>query len=134
MSQGYITQIIGAVINVAFEDELPKIHEALIVDEANLTLEVQQHLGDKQVKCIAMGLSEGLKRNMKVTATGKGITVPTGEKTLGRIMNVLGEPIDELGPIESNERREIHQEAPKFDELSKENTLLITGIKVVDLF
>ena len=90
MSQGYITQIIGAVINVAFEDELPKIHEALIVDEANLTLEVQQHLGDKQVKCIAMGLSEGLKRNMKVTATGKGITVPTGEKTLGRIMNVLG--------------------------------------------
>ena len=133
MSQGYITQIIGAVINVAFEDELPKIHEALIVDEANLTLEVQQHLGDKQVKCIAMGLSEGLKRNMKVTATGKGITVPTGEKTLGRIMNVLGEPIDELGPIESNERREIHQEAPKFDELSKENTLLITGIKVVDL-
>ncbi|MGC6403901.1 MAG: F0F1 ATP synthase subunit beta [Candidatus Comchoanobacterales bacterium] len=133
MSQGHITQVIGAVIDVQFEDSLPQIHEALLVNDTQLTLEVQQHLGDRKVRCIAMGLSEGLRRQMLVTATGRGINVPTGEKTLGRIMNVLGEPIDDCGPIETEERRDIHQAPPSFEELNPRQEILITGIKVIDL-
>ena len=140
MSQGKVVQCIGAVVDVEFpRDQMPKVYDALILDEENstaeagLTLEVQQQLGDGVVRTIAMGSSDGLSRGMKFKATGTQITVPVGPATLGRIMDVLGRPIDEAGPIETEERRSIHQAAPTFEELSPSVDLLETGIKVIDL-
>ena len=134
MSIGKITQIIGAVIDVEFpSDAIPKIYNALHVTKANLTLEVQQQLGDNVVRTIAMGGSEGIQRGLEVTNTGKAITVPVGTKTLGRIMNVLGEPIDNAGEIGSEVEWEIHRSAPAYDELAPATELLETGIKVIDL-
>jgi F-type H+-transporting ATPase subunit beta len=142
MGQGHIVQCIGAVVDIQFTREgMPGIYEALVLEpsetnklvEQGLTFEVQQQLGDGVVRTIAMGSADGLQRGMAVAGTGKGITVPVGAGTLGRVMDVLGRPIDERGPIEGNERREIHQAAPKFDELSPSVELLETGIKVIDL-
>ncbi len=142
MSQGSIVQCIGAVVDIQFPREaMPKVYDALKLDvseengmvETGLTFEVQQQLGDGVVRTIAMGSSDGLRRGMKVNNTGAGISVPVGMGTLGRIMDVLGRPIDEAGPIDSNEVRAIHQAAPKFDELSSSVDLLETGIKVIDL-
>ena len=142
MSIGQIVQVIGAVVDIEFTGgEMPKIYEALVLEqdesntlaEAGLTFEVQQQLGDGVVRTIAMGSSEGLQRGMKVKSTGRGISVPVGPKTLGRIMDVLGRPIDDAGEIGADEYREIHREAPKFDELSPSVDLLETGIKVIDL-
>ncbi|MFC3338191.1 F0F1 ATP synthase subunit beta [Paracandidimonas soli] len=141
MSNGTIVQCIGAVVDIQFpRDNIPKIYEALkLADdssafaEAGLTFEVQQQLGDGVVRTIAMGSSDGLRRGMQVAASGAPISVPVGEGTLGRIMDVLGRPIDERGEIESDERRAIHQDAPAFDELSPSVELLETGIKVIDL-
>ncbi|GLT22258.1 MULTISPECIES: F0F1 ATP synthase subunit beta [Zoogloea] len=134
MSQGTIVQCIGAVVDVQFpRDAMPKIYDALTLEGAELVLEVQQQLGDGVVRTIALGSSDGLRRGMQVSNTGKGIAVPVGHGTLGRIMDVLGRPIDEAGPIQCDERRVIHQKAPKFDELSPSVDLLETGIKVIDL-
>ena len=134
MSSGTIVSIIGAVIDVEFpRDEVPKVYNALTVDDWGLVLEVQGQLGDGVVRCIGMGSSDGLRRGMKVTNTGGAITVPVGEKTLGRIMNVLGEPIDEKGEIGTEESWEIHRKAPAYDEQSGAAELLETGIKVIDL-
>ncbi|MBU6436750.1 MAG: F0F1 ATP synthase subunit beta [Betaproteobacteria bacterium] len=142
MAQGQIVQCIGAVIDIEFpRDSLPKVYDALqLADgqdtgfaEKGLTFEVEQQLGDGVVRTIAMGSSDGLRRGMKVVNTGKGISVPVGTATLGRIMDVLGRPIDEQGPIGTSERRAIHQPAPRFDELSPSVELLPTGIKVIDL-
>ncbi len=134
MSQGKIVQIIGAVIDVEFpRDSLPKVYSALKLKEVDLILEVQQQLGDGVVRTIAMGSSDGLKRGMEVLNTGAPISVPVGHETLGRIMDVLGTPIDEAGPIGEKERRAIHCKAPAFDELSPSVDLLETGIKVIDL-
>ena len=142
MSIGQIVQVIGAVVDIEFpRDAMPKIYEALVLknDEADslaengLTFEVEQQLGDGVVRTIAMGTSEGLRRGMKVETTGREISVPVGPKTLGRIMDVLGRPIDDCGPIGSEEIRPIHNVAPKFDELSPSVDLLETGIKVIDL-
>ncbi len=140
MSQGKVVQCIGAVVDVEFpRDRMPKVYDALLLDEegstaeAGLTFEVQQQLGDGVVRTIALGSSDGLSRGMKVKNTGAPISVPVGHGTLGRIMDVLGRPIDEAGPIQTEERRSIHQKAPKFDELSPSVELLETGIKVIDL-
>ncbi len=141
MSQGKIVQCIGAVVDIEFpRDKMPKVYEALTLADAGnstaevgLTFEVEQQLGDGVVRTIAMGSSDGLRRGMAVNATGNPIQVPVGTGTLGRIMDVLGRPIDEVGPIKSDERRSIHQAAPKFDELSPSVDLLETGIKVIDL-
>ena len=134
MSEGKIVQIIGAVIDVEFpRNAMPKVYDALKLADVDLTLEVQQQLGDGIVRTIAMGSSDGLKRGMPVTNTGRAISVPVGAATLGRIMDVLGNPVDEAGPVEALERRAIHQPAPKFDELSSSTELLETGIKVIDL-
>ena len=142
MSIGQIVQVIGAVVDIEFPREaMPKVYEALVLEndesntlaEAGLTFEVQQQLGDGVVRTIAMGSSEGLQRGMKVTSTGHEISVPVGPKTLGRIMNVLGRPIDDCGEIGAEEVRPIHRAAPKFDELSPSVDLLETGIKVIDL-
>jgi F-type H+-transporting ATPase subunit beta len=134
MSSGKIVQIIGAVIDVEFpRDSMPKVYEALTVDEAGLTLEVQQQLGDGVVRTIAMGSSEGLKRGMAVAATGAPISVPVGKATLGRIMDVLGNPVDEAGDIGEEARSAIHRKAPSYEELSASAELLETGIKVIDL-
>ena len=134
MSQGKIVQIIGAVVDVEFpRDAIPHVYDALKLDENNLTLEVQQLLGDGVVRTIAMGSSDGLKRGMTVSNTGAPITVPVGKGTLGRIVDVLGTPVDEAGPIDTDKSRAIHQTAPKFDELSATTELLETGIKVIDL-
>ena len=134
MSQGKIVQIIGAVVDVEFpRDAIPHVYDALKLDENNLTLEVQQLLGDGVVRTIAMGSSDGLKRGMTVSNAGAPITVPVGKGTLGRIVDVLGTPVDEAGPIDTNKHRAIHQTAPKFDELSATTELLETGIKVIDL-
>ncbi|MDD2668267.1 MULTISPECIES: F0F1 ATP synthase subunit beta [Zoogloea] len=134
MSQGTIVQCIGAVVDVQFpRDAMPKIYDALTLEGAELVLEVQQQLGDGVVRTIALGSSDGLRRGMQVSNSGKGIAVPVGHGTLGRIMDVLGRPIDEAGPIQCDERRTIHQKAPKFDELSPSVDLLETGIKVIDL-
>ncbi len=131
---GRIVQIIGAVIDVEFQrDSVPGIYDALTVDGTETTLEVQQQLGDGMVRTIAMGSTEGLKRGLNVTNTGAPISVPVGKETLGRIMDVLGRPIDECGPIGEQERASIHRDAPKFDELSSTTDLLETGIKVIDL-
>ncbi len=134
MSSGNIVQIIGAVVDVEFpRDSMPKVYDALTVDEAGLTLEVQQQLGDGVVRTIAMGTTDGLKRGLSVSSTGAPIKVPVGAKTLGRIMDVLGNPIDEKGPIGEEERWEIHRKAPSYEELSASTELLETGIKVIDL-
>ena len=134
MSSGKIVQIIGAVIDVEFpREQMPKIYDALIVDDAGLTLEVQQQLGDGVVRTIAMGSSDGLKREMSVSNTGAPISVPVGKKTLGRIMDVLGRPIDEKGPIGEEQKMPIHRKAPAYEELSPATELLETGIKVIDL-
>jgi F-type H+-transporting ATPase subunit beta len=145
MSQetGTIVQCIGAVVDIEFPREgMPKVYDALTLvedesegglAEAGLTFEVEQQLGDGVVRCIAMGSSDGLRRGMKVAATGAPISVPVGHGTLGRIMDVLGRPIDEAGPIETDERRSIHQPAPIFADLSPSVDLLETGIKVIDL-
>ncbi|HFA7493770.1 TPA: F0F1 ATP synthase subunit beta [Neisseria gonorrhoeae] len=134
MSQGKIVQIIGAVVDVEFpRDMIPRVYDALKLDENGLTLEVQQLLGDGVVRTIAMGSSDGLKRGMTVSNTGSPITVPVGKGTLGRIVDVLGTPVDEAGPIDTDKSRAIHQVAPKFDELSSTTELLETGIKVIDL-
>ncbi len=134
MSAGTIVQIIGAVVDVEFPPTaIPKIYDALLIEENNLTLEVQQQLGDGQVRTIAMGPSEGLRRGMKVTNTGHPIAVPVGQATLGRIMNVLGQPVDHGGPVESAEKWAIHRKAPSFEEQSGATELLETGIKVIDL-
>ena len=136
MSAGNIVQIIGAVVDVEFpSDAIPKVYDALIVDAVGVetTLEVQQQLGDGVVRTIALGSTDGLQRGLKVDNTGAPISIPVGEDTLGRIMNVLGDPIDECGPIETEEKWSIHREAPKFTELSATTELLETGIKVIDL-
>ena len=141
-AQGTIVQCIGAVTDIQFDrDKMPGIFDALLlVEDPNnplvereLTFEVEQQLGDGVVRCIALGSSDGLRRGMKVTTTGAPISVPVGKGTLGRIMNVLGRPIDDVGPIKSDKKRSIHQIAPKFDELSPSVELLETGIKVIDL-
>ena len=134
MSEGTIVQCIGAVVDVQFKrEELPKIYEALKMEAIGLTLEVQQQLGDGVVRTIALGSSDGLRRGMKVVNTHAPISVPVGKATLGRIMDVLGDPIDEAGPIATEERRSIHQPAPSFQELAPSQELLETGIKVIDL-
>ena len=134
MSSGRIVQIIGAVIDVEFpRDQVPSVYEALKVVGAETTLEVQQQLGDGVVRTIAMGSTEGLKRGLDVDSTGAGIQVPVGVKTLGRIMDVLGNPIDEAGPIGEEERWGIHRPAPTYAEQAGSNELLETGIKVIDL-
>ena len=142
MSNGNIVQCIGAVVDIQFpRDGMPKVYDALVLEDSNeasfaekgLTFEVQQQLGDGVVRTIALGSSDGLRRGMSVRGTGAPISVPVGPATLGRIMDVLGRPIDEAGPIATEERRAIHQPAPKFDELSPSVDLLETGIKVIDL-
>jgi len=134
MSAGKVVSIIGAVIDVEFpRDSIPKVYDALRIESAGLTLEVQAQLGDGIVRAIAMGSSEGLKRGIEVVNTGAAISVPVGMKTLGRVMNVLGEPIDEAGPIGEETRLPIHREAPKYEELSSEVEILETGVKVIDL-
>lgn len=133
VAEGKISEIIGAIVDVEFSRHaVPKVYDALIVEGANLTLEVQQQLGDGMVRTIAMGASEGLKRNMTVRDTKQPIMVPVKEKTLGRIMNVLGEEIDRKGPIDA-ERMPIHRKPPEFTEQSDQIELLETGIKVIDL-
>ena len=134
MSQGKIVQIIGPVVDVEFpRDAIPNVFDALKLVDVDLTLEVQQLLGDGVVRTIAMGSSDGLKRGLAVSNTGNPISVPVGVKTLGRIMDVLGNPIDEAGPIGAEADWAIHRAAPKFDELSSSSELLETGIKVIDL-
>ena len=134
MSEGSIVQCIGAVIDVEFpRDKLPKIFDALKLEGSELTLEVQQQLGDGVVRTICLGSSDGLRRGMKITNTGGPIEVPVGPKTLGRIMDVLGRPIDEAGPVEAEKKMSIHRDAPPFEDLSPSTELLETGIKVIDL-
>jgi len=134
MSLGKTVQIIGAVVDVEFpRDAIPKIYDALVMDETNLTLEVQQQLGDGVVRTIAMGASEGLKRGQSVRNTGEPIQVPVGLATLGRIMDVLGMPIDEAGPIATEERMPIHRPAPAYEDQAGAMEILETGIKVIDL-
>ena len=134
MSSGKIVQIIGAVIDVEFpREEVPRIYDALTVTERGLTLEVQQQLGDGVVRTIAMGSSEGLARGLSVSNTGHPITIPVGEETLGRIMNVLGEAIDEKGPINARQHLPIHRDPPTFEDQKGDIELLDTGVKVIDL-
>ena len=134
METGQGVEIIGAVIDVKFPREsMPKVYDALKVDESNLTLEVQQQIGDGIVRTIAMGSTDGLKRGLSVNNTGAPINVPVGEKTLGRIMNVLGEPVDNAGEIKTEKTMPIHRPAPTFSEQASEVEILETGIKVVDL-
>lgn len=134
VSTGKIVEIIGAVVDVGFpKDNVPKIYDALIVDGGNLVLEVQQQIGDGVVRTIAMGTTDGLRRGINVKNTGEPILVPVGKATLGRIMNVLGEPIDEAGPVNAEKHMPIHCLPPKFDELAPSQELLETGIKVIDL-
>ncbi len=134
MSSGKIVQIIGAVVDVEFpKDSMPKVYDALRVDDVDLTLEVQQQLGDGIVRSIAMGTTDGLQRGKDVSNTGAPISVPVGVETLGRIMDVLGNPIDEKGPVGEKERWAIHRKAPSYDEQAGGADLLETGIKVIDL-
>ncbi|WP_133510213.1 F0F1 ATP synthase subunit beta [Candidatus Thiosymbion oneisti] len=134
MSSGKLVQIIGAVVDVKFpRGEMPKVYEALTIDKVGLTLEVQQQLGDGIVRTIAMGSTDGLRRGLVAASTGAPISVPVGIPTLGRIMDVLGEPVDEKGPVESEERWPIHRAAPKFEDQAAATELLETGIKVIDL-
>jgi F-type H+-transporting ATPase subunit beta len=134
-AKGKITQVIGAVVDVQFEDHLPEILNALNTDNngKKLVLEVAQHLGENTVRTIAMDASEGLVRGQEVTDTEGPISVPVGNATLGRILNVVGEPVDEQGPVKAKETRAIHQPAPEFSEQSTESEVLVTGIKVIDL-
>ncbi len=133
-NKGKIIQIIGAVVDVQFErDKVPAVYNALRVDGFDLTLEVEQQLGDGIVRCVAMGSTDGLKRGLSVTDTGQPITTPVGTATLGRILNVLGEPVDEKGPIEAEERWPIHRPAPLFVKQTATTEILETGIKVIDL-
>ena len=134
MSQGKIVQIIGAVVDVEFpRDAVPNVYDALKVENTDITLEVQQQLGDGVVRSIALGSTDGLKRNLVATNTGRGIAVPVGTGTLGRIMDVLGNPIDEAGPVQASDTWEIHRDAPSYEDQSAANELLETGIKVIDL-
>ncbi len=134
MSQGKVVQIIGAVVDVEFPREsVPKVYDALKVQNTDITLEVQQQLGDGVVRTIALGSTDGLKRGLVAENTGEGIKVPVGDATLGRIMDVLGRPIDERGPIGEKDRWVIHRPAPSYDEQAAANELLETGIKVIDL-
>jgi F-type H+-transporting ATPase subunit beta len=134
MSSGRIVQIIGAVIDVEFQrDSVPQVYDALMVSDKGLTLEVQQQLGDGVVRAIAMGASEGVSRGLSVENTNAPISVPVGQATLGRIMDVLGNPIDEKGPLAEHDTAAIHRDAPKYDELAASDELLETGIKVIDL-
>src|SRR5437879_6685681 len=132
---GRITQVIGAVVDVQFDGHLPAILNALETNNHGnrLVLEVAQHLGESTVRTIAMDTSEGLVRGQDVTDTGQPIAVPVGDGTLRRIINVVGDPVDEAGPVPHQERRGIHQEAPSYTDQSTESEILITGIKVVDL-
>ncbi len=134
MSQGKIVQIIGAVVDVEFaRNDVPKVYDALKVDGTDITLEVQQQLGDGIVRTIALGSTDGLKRNLVATNTGRAISVPVGKGTLGRIMDVLGTPIDEAGPVAADTTWEIHRPAPSYEDQAATNELLETGIKVIDL-
>ena len=134
MADGKIVQCIGAVVDVEFpRNAMPKIYDALKMEGSSLTLEVQQQLGDGVVRTIALGSSDGLRRGVAIQNTGKPISVPVGKATLGRIMDVLGNPIDEVGPIEAKDHWVIHREAPSYDEQAATNDLLETGIKVIDL-
>ncbi len=134
MSQGKIVQIIGAVVDVEFaRNEVPKVYDALKVENTAITLEVQQQLGDGVVRTIALGSTDGLKRNLVAVNTDKAISVPVGAGTLGRIMDVLGNPIDEAGPVQAADHWEIHRSAPSYEDQSSANDLLETGIKVIDL-
>ena len=134
MSSGKIVQVIGAVVDVEFpRDAIPKVYDALLLEDGGLTFEVQQQLGDGVVRTIAMGSSEGLKRGLKVQDTGAPISVPVGKGTLGRIMDVLGRPVDEAGPVQADTRWSIHRKAPSYEEQSGSTDLLETGIKVIDL-
>ena len=132
---GVITQVIGAVVDVKFEEFLPEINSALECDNNGnrLVLEVAQHLGENTVRAIAMDATEGLVRGQQVTDTGGPIQVPVGNGTLGRILNVTGDPVDEQGPVKSTGTRGIHGDAPDFDQQSTETEILVTGIKVIDL-
>ncbi len=132
---GKIAQVIGAVVDVEFTDHLPAILNALETNNGGhrLVLEVAQHLGENTVRTIAMDTTEGLTRGQEVRDTGSAISVPVGEGTLGRIINVIGEPVDEAGPVKADATRTIHQDAPPFVEQSTEAEMLVTGIKVVDL-
>jgi F-type H+-transporting ATPase subunit beta len=143
MNEGKVAQVIGAVVDVEFEDKMPGILNALTVSQAgdaekgipdvNITLEVAAHLGDNIVRAVAMSATDGLVRGTKAIDTGQPITVPVGDKTLGRIMNVIGEPVDQMGPIESKERLPIHRESPKFTEQDTSTQVFETGVKVFDL-
>src|SRR5215831_8943798 len=132
---GHVTQVIGAVVDVHFEEHLPPILDALETKNQGhrLVLEVAQHLGESTVRTVAMDTSEGLVRGQEVVDTGEPIAVPVGEETLGRIINVVGEPVDEAGPVKTTAKRAIHQPAPAYTEQSTEAQILVTGIKVVDL-
>ncbi|MGR3661685.1 MAG: F0F1 ATP synthase subunit beta [Paracoccaceae bacterium] len=132
---GKVTQVIGAVVDVQFEGDLPQILNALntVNNDNNLVLEVSQHLGENTVRCIAMQGTEGLVRGAPVSDTGEPIMMPVGPATLGRILNVIGEPVDEKGPVKTKDRRAIHQPAPDFADQATESEILVTGIKVVDL-
>ena len=135
MSKGKITQIIGPVVDVRFESELPELYTALEVKHGKglLTLEVEQHIGSGLVRTVAMGSTDGLKRGLEVASTGAPITVPVGEETLGRIFNVLGEPVDGQGSVKTKQRYPIHRKAPDFIDQSTTSEILETGIKVIDL-
>ena len=134
MSTGNVVQIIGAVVDVQFpRGDMPKVYDALTIDEVGLTLEVEQQLGDGVVRTIAMGSTDGLRRGLEAKGTGAAISVPVGTATLGRIMDVLGMPVDEKGPVESEERWPIHRIAPKFEDQAATTEILETGIKVIDL-
>jgi len=132
---GKVSQVIGAVVDVKFDKELPAILNALIVDNhgQNLVLEVAKHLGDGRVRTIALDSTDGLTRGMSVRDTGQPVMVPVGPETLGRLLNVIGEPIDDRGPIKTKQKYPIHRPAPSFIEQSTETEIFITGIKVVDL-
>src|SRR6476646_9306838 len=132
---GTITQVIGAVVDVRFEGELPSILNALHVDNSGriLVLEVAQHLGESTVRTVAMDTTDGLVRGAEVVDTGEPIMMPVGPETLGRILNVIGEPVDERGPVVTKQRSPIHKSAPEFIDQSTEAEILVTGIKVVDL-
>ena len=134
MSTGKVVEIIGAVVDVQFDrGAMPKVYDALKIESAGLTLEVQQQLGDGVVRAIAMGSTNGLKRGAEASNTGAPIQVPVGQATLGRIMDVLGDPVDEAGPIGEEKRMPIHREAPKLEDQSSATEVLETGIKVIDL-
>ncbi len=134
MSSGKVVEIIGAVVDVQFPmGEMPKVYDALHIEDADVTLEVQQQLGDGVARCISMGSTDGLKRGLQASNTGAPITVPVGQGTLGRIMDVLGKPVDDAGPIETSDAMPIHRDPPSFEEQATSTEVLETGIKVIDL-